>query len=72
MTCVHLKKLYQLCQDEGLRVSSTYLIHFTCDQCNVKEVCPSTIVDLPDNDEDTLEAANKSAESIARDHSPSD
>lgn len=72
MTCVHLKRLYQLCQDEGLRVSSSYLIHFTCDQCNVKEVCPSTIVDLPDTDEDAPEAANKSAESIACDNSPSD
>jgi hypothetical protein len=53
MACVHLKKLYRLCQEEGLRISSSDLIHFACDQCNLKEVCPSTLLDLrePDDDE---------------------
>lgn len=57
MACVHLKKLYQLCQDEGLRVSSSYLIHFACDQCNVKEVCPSTLLDIQEPEEDATEVA---------------
>lgn len=68
MACVHLKKLYQLCQKEGLRVSSSYLIHFACDQCNVKEVCPSELVDLETPDEDTHDPANSSV----RDHSSID
>ena len=51
MACTHLKKLYQLCQDEGLRISSSDLIHFACDQCNVKEVCPSTLVEIQESDE---------------------
>lgn len=51
MACVHLRKLYQLCQDEGVRVSGADLVHFVCDQCQVKEVCPSTLVDLAEPDD---------------------
>lgn len=53
MACVHIRELYQLCHQEGLRVSSSDLIHFVCPKCGVKEVCPSTMVDLTDSDEDT-------------------
>ena len=52
MACEHLKRLYQLCQQEGLRISSSDLIHFACDQCNVKEVCPSTLVEIQEPDEE--------------------
>lgn len=45
MTCVHLRKLYQLCQQEGLRLGGADLIHIVCEQCGEKEVCPSTLVD---------------------------
>ena len=45
MICVHLKKLYHLCQDEGIRVSSSDLVQFVCNECGVKEVCPSSILD---------------------------
>ena len=72
MACVHLKKLYQLCQEEGLRISSSDLIHFACDQCNVKEVCPSTLVDLQESDADTCAAANEPVRPIARDHDPNE
>jgi len=68
MACVHLKKLYQLCQEEGLRISSSDLIHFACDQCNVKEVCPSTLVDLQEPDENAGAATNKSDPANARNH----
>ena len=57
MACIHLKKLYQLCQDEGLRISSSDLIHFACDQCHVKEVCPSTLVEIEEPEEDTCDEA---------------
>ena len=45
MTCVHLKKLYQLCQQEGLKLGGSDLIHIVCEQCHEKEVCPSVLVD---------------------------
>jgi len=55
MACVHLKKLYQLCQEEGLRISGSDLIHFACDQCNVKEVCPSTLVEIPESGDESCD-----------------
>ena len=45
MTCVHLKQLFQLCQDNALRLSSTDLIHVVCQQCGKEEVCPSVLMD---------------------------
>ena len=45
MTCVHLQQLYQLCQDNELRLSSSDLIHVVCRQCERQEVCPSLLVD---------------------------
>lgn len=41
MTCSHLKQLYEVCQTNGLRLSSADLIHIVCPECGVKEVCPS-------------------------------
>lgn len=43
MPCVHLNKLYQLCQDEGLRLGGSDLIHVICPQCGVQDVCPSML-----------------------------
>ncbi len=45
MACVHLRRLYQLCQDENLRLSGSDLIHIVCQQCGVQEVCPSAFVE---------------------------
>ena len=45
MTCVHLRKLYQLCQDNHLKLSGTDLIHIICEECGEKEVCPSVLSD---------------------------
>ena len=45
MTCVHLQKLYQLCQDNQLKLSSSDLIHVVCSQCEKDEVCPSMLLD---------------------------
>ena len=72
MACVHLKKLYQLCQEEGLRISSSDLIHFACDQCNVKEVCPSTLVEIQNSEELLRDEANKSDGSDAHKHPSAD
>ena len=45
MTCIHLKQLYELCQDQSLRLSSSDLVHVVCEQCGKKEVCPSLLMD---------------------------
>ncbi|MFV2066154.1 MAG: hypothetical protein ACC645_04185 [Pirellulales bacterium] len=47
MTCVHLRKLYQLCHEEGLRLrlSDADLVRIVCQQCGEQEVCPSTLTD---------------------------
>jgi Fe2+ or Zn2+ uptake regulation protein len=57
MVCVHLRKLYQLCQDENIQLSSSDLIHIVCEQCGVKDVCPSALIEQLESDE------NPSAES---------
>jgi hypothetical protein len=45
MTCVHLQQLYQTCQENQIRLSSSDLIHFVCKQCEKQEVCPSVLVE---------------------------
>jgi hypothetical protein len=47
MTCVHLRKLYELCQDHDLRIQLTGsdLVRLVCRQCGEREVCPSTLTD---------------------------
>ena len=43
MTCIHLRQLYDLCDQEGVRLSSSDLIHIVCRQCGKQEVCPSNL-----------------------------
>ena len=51
MTCVHLQKLYKLCQTHDLKLGGADLIHIICHECGEKEVCPSGLMDeLPDED----------------------
>lgn len=45
MTCVHLKELYQLCQENHLRFSASDLVHIVCQECGEQEVCPSVLTD---------------------------
>ena len=49
MACVHLRKLYQLCQDEGLRLGGTDLVRIVCEQCGVQDACPSMLMDEYDS-----------------------
>jgi hypothetical protein len=56
MVCTHLRELYQLCETQQLRLSSSDLIHVVCMQCEQQEVCPSTLTDeyderSPDSDQ---------------------
>ncbi len=45
MTCVHLKKLYDLCAQEDLKIGSSDLVRIVCKQCGEQEVCPSLLVE---------------------------
>ncbi|MGE0760225.1 MAG: hypothetical protein AB7F89_15150 [Pirellulaceae bacterium] len=52
MACVHLRRLFQLCQDEKLRLSGSDLIHIVCQQCGVQERCPSAFVGSMSDEDD--------------------
>ena len=45
MTCIHLRKLYQLCQEEGLKLGGSDLIRIVCEQCGVQDACPAVLID---------------------------
>ena len=45
MTCVHLQRLYKLCQEHDLRLGGSDLIRMVCHHCDEQEVCPSTLMD---------------------------
>lgn len=45
MVCTHLKELYQLCESNQIRISSTELIQITCHKCDKVETCPSIMMD---------------------------
>ena len=51
MPRVHLRQLYQLCEENHLKLSAPDLIHIVCDQCGEKEVCPSVLTDEYDKNE---------------------
>jgi hypothetical protein len=45
MACIHLQKLYKLCQEQDLKLSGSELIRVVCLQCGEQEVCPSMLMD---------------------------
>lgn len=49
MTCVHLRQLYQLCQEHDLKLGGSDLIRVVCNQCGEQEVCPSILTDEYDD-----------------------
>ena len=61
MTCIHLKKLYDVLGEEQLRISSGDLVHVVCPQCGEKEVCPAVLMEEyeathPDDDDSSAES----------------
>ena len=44
MTCHHLRKLYEVCDQNNLRFSSSDLLHIVCKECDREEVCPSMLM----------------------------
>lgn len=45
MTCIHLRQLYQLCQTNDLKISSSDVVRIACRQCEEVETCPSILAD---------------------------
>jgi len=45
MTCHHLQQLYQLCQDQQLKIGGSDLVRFVCEKCGEQEVCPSVLLE---------------------------
>jgi len=45
MSCVHLKKLYDLCVQEDLKIGGSDLVRIVCKQCGEQEVCPSLLME---------------------------
>lgn len=45
MACTHLKQLFQLCEENELKLSGSDLIRVVCGQCGEQEVCPSTLTE---------------------------
>lgn len=59
MSCVHLQQLYTLCEKEGIKLSSSDLIHMVCNQCGKQEVCPTAMVEFPEDSADASKPADK-------------
>ena len=49
MACVHLRQLYQLCQDHDLKLGGSDLIRIVCRQCGEQDVCPSNLVEMDES-----------------------
>ena len=62
MTCVHLQKLYQLCQEHELKLGSSDLIRVVCHQCGEQEVCPSMMTDEYDAHESSQDQPEATSE----------
>ena len=59
MTCVHLRQLYKLCQENELKFSGSDLLHIVCKQCEREEVCPSVLLDEYEATHPELDDASK-------------
>jgi len=66
VVCTHLKELYQLCETNQLRISSSDLVRVTCKQCEEIETCPSTLMD----EYDAIEAESAAAAKSERPNGP--
>lgn len=59
MPCIHLHRLYQLCEEEDIKLTGGDLVHIVCTQCGVKETCPSMLLDEYESEEPQAEAGQQ-------------
>ena len=45
MSCVHLKRLYDLCVEQDVKIGGSDLVRFVCKQCGAQEVCPTMLME---------------------------
>ncbi|TWU57815.1 hypothetical protein [Rubripirellula reticaptiva] len=50
MSCAHLKKLYDLCAKEDIKIGASDLVRIVCKQCGEQESCPTLLMDHIDDD----------------------
>ncbi len=63
MVCTHLRELYQLCENNQLRLGGSDLIRVVCKQCDQEETCPSVLMDEYDANQDEKARGKTSGES---------
>ena len=57
MACIHLKHLFDLCQQNQLRISGPELVRIVCTQCGVQEECPHILMEEYDRRHEPNSAA---------------
>ena len=63
MVCSHLRELYELCENNELRLSSSDLVRVVCKKCEEVETCPSTLMDEYDAIHPEADASSDSNQS---------
>ncbi|GAB4129612.1 hypothetical protein [Thermopirellula anaerolimosa] len=44
MPCTHLQQLYALCEQHGLKLSSSEVIRLVCPKCGLEDRCPDNLL----------------------------
>jgi hypothetical protein len=44
LICEHLKQLFEVCEQNQIRLGSSDLIRIVCTQCHREETCPSALL----------------------------
>ncbi|NMC20271.1 MAG: hypothetical protein GYA33_07590 [Thermogutta sp.] len=44
MPCTHLQQLYALCEQHGLKMSSSDVIRLVCPTCGLEDRCPDNLL----------------------------
>ncbi len=44
MPCTHLQQLYALCEQHGLKLSSSEVIRLVCPNCGLEDSCPDNLL----------------------------
>jgi len=45
MSCAHLKRLFDMCRQEDIKIGGTDLVRIVCKQCGAEEVCPTMLME---------------------------
>ena len=69
MACVHLRQLYQLCQDHDLKLGGSELIRIVCRQCGEQDVCPANLVEMDEPQDEQAEPQESADRKMGRTHS---